>query len=118
MMQEFLNSLSGNESKQVDPMESLIPKHLLGLRNYSPWFMGLLGVGTFSLVVTLSEIHPIFSQITSGLYLGLLVLMAIDVVDDHKKHGYLSRSRIQMYFAFYFVIAIVLTFVINLVSSI
>ena len=118
MMQEFLNSISGHANQQVDPMESLIPKHQLGYRTYSAWFMGLLGVGSFSLVISLSEIHPIFSQLTIGLYLGLIVLMSIDLVNDHKAHGYLSRSRIQMYLGFYFVIGVVLTFIINLVSNI
>lgn len=118
MMQEFLNSLSGNQSQQPDPMKTLIPRHLLGHREFSPWFMGLLGVGSFALVISLSEVHPIFSQLVIGLYLGLLILMTIDIVDDHKKHGYISRSRLQMYFGFYVVIGILLTFVINLVSNI
>lgn len=118
MMQEFLNSISGHQNETVDPMASLIPKHLLGYRTYTPWFMGFLSVGSFSLVISLSEIHPLFSQLTVALYLGLVVLMSIDMVSDHKSHGYLSRSRVQMYLGFYFVIGIVLTFIINLVSNI
>lgn len=118
MMQEFLNSLSGNQTQQVDPMESLTPKELLGHRQYTPFFMGLLSVGSFGLVVTLAEVHPIFTQLTTALYLVLLVMMGMDMVADHKQHGHLSRSRIYMYCGFYFLIGIALTFVISLVSNI
>lgn len=118
MMQEFLNSIAGKNNQAPDPMESITPKHLLGVRNFIPVYMGILGVSTFALIVTLSDIHPVFSNLLAMFYIVLVIFFTIDVMSDHKKHGYLSKQRIQAYVFFYGVAAVVLTFVISLVSNI
>lgn len=118
MMQEFLNSIAGKNNQPPDPMESITPKHLLGVRNFTPYYMGILGGAIFSLIVTLSEIHPVFSNLLAMFYIGLVIFFTIDIMSDHKKHGYLSKQRIQAYIFFYGVAAVVLTFVISLVSNI
>jgi hypothetical protein len=118
MMQEFLDSLAGRNQEKYDPMETLIPKHLLGERSYKPWYYAFIGIGSFSLIVTLAEVHPIFNQLIMGTYLLLIIGAIIDLMKDHKVNGYITKSRIQMYTAFYAAIAILLTFVIFLVKNI
>ncbi len=118
MMKEFLNSIAGKNNHAPDPMESITPKHLLGFRHFTPYYMGILGGAIFGLIVTLSEIHPVFSNLLAMMYIGLVIFFTIDVMSDHKKHGYLSKQRIQAYIFFYGVAAVVLTFVISLVSNI
>lgn len=118
MMQEFLDAIAGNTQAPPDPMEALIPKHLMGLRNYSPIFMGIIGVSAFTLTVTLSEVHPIFEQAKVLLYLGLVLMAGIDYVKDHKSHGYVTKSRVIMYGVFYGIIGLIMSFILHLVHSI
>jgi hypothetical protein len=118
MMQQFLNAIAGKNEKPFDPMESLIPKHLLGERNNKPWFYGLLGVSSFALVVTVSEVHPIFNQVIMGMYLLLVVGAIVDLMKAYQVNNYITKTRIQLYAVFYAAIGLGLTFVIELVKNI
>lgn len=117
MLNEFLKAMNG-ENEVIDPLETIIPKHLIGVRDYAGYFKVGVGIGVFLLVITLSEVHPIFSQLIYGFYLSFIVFFMMDITKEQKEEGSITRGKFVMYIAFYLIVLFLSSMLINLIKGI
>ncbi|MGG6264161.1 hypothetical protein ACQ4M3_01220 [Leptolyngbya sp. AN03gr2] len=119
MLQEFLDAMSGkSQQPAVDPKDMLIDKERLGDRPYLPVFYGAIVVGVFSLVVTLTSVYEIAHWLIALIFVALIMLLITDIMMDYRKHNHMTRARLATVVIFYSAIALVIGFLIALISVI
>lgn len=119
MLQEFLDAMSGkSQQPAIDPKDMLIDKERLGERPYLPVFYGAIGFGLFSFVVTLTSVYEIAHWLIAMIFVALIMMFITDIMMDYRKHNHMTRGRLATVAIFYGAIALVIGFLIALISAI